>query len=34
MASKITGAIDDALKDEKYFDELADLFINGIRDGK
>ena len=30
MASKITGAVDDALKDEKYFDELTDLFLNGI----
>ena len=31
MANKITGAEDDALKDEKYFDELADLFINGLK---
>lgn len=28
VASKITGATDDALKDEKYFDELVDLFMN------
>ena len=34
MANRITGAVDDALKDEKYFDELADLFINGIKEGK
>jgi SWI/SNF-related matrix-associated actin-dependent regulator 1 of chromatin subfamily A len=34
MANKITGAVDDALKDERYFDELADLFINGIKEGK
>jgi len=34
MANKITGAVDDALKDEKYFDELADLFINGIKDDR
>ena len=33
MASKVTGAVDDALKDEKYFDELADLFLNGINNG-
>lgn len=32
MASRVTGATDDALKDEKYFDELADLFINGIKE--
>lgn len=32
MANRITGAVDDALKDEKYFDELADLFINGINE--
>lgn len=31
MASKITGAVDDAIKDERYFDELADLFINGMK---
>lgn len=31
MANQITGAVDDALKDEKYFDELADLFINGMK---
>lgn len=31
VASKITGASDDAIKDEHYFDELADLFINGIK---
>jgi len=31
MANQITGAVDDALKDEKYFDELADLFINGLK---
>ena len=32
MANRITGAVDDALKDERYFDELADLFINGINE--
>ena len=32
MASKITGAVDDALKDERYFDELTDLFLNGIKE--
>lgn len=31
MANRITGAVDDALKDEKYFDELADIFLNGIK---
>lgn len=31
MASKITGAVDDAIKDERYFDELAELFINGMK---
>ena len=31
MANQITGAVDDALKDERYFDELADLFINGLK---
>ena len=31
VASKITGASDDAIKDEHYFDELADLFINVIK---
>lgn len=31
LASRITGAADDAIKDEKYFDELADLFINGMK---
>ena len=34
MANKITGAVDDALKDERYFEELADLFINGIKDDR
>lgn len=29
MASKITGAVDDALSDERYFDELADAFLKG-----
>lgn len=28
IASKITGAVDDALEDERYFDELADAFLN------
>lgn len=28
VASKITGAVDDALEDERYFDELADAFLN------
>lgn len=28
VASKITGASDDAIKDEKYFDELSDAFLN------
>lgn len=28
VASRITGATDDAIKDEKYFDELVDLFMN------
>ncbi len=31
MANSITGAVDDAIKDERYFDELADLFINGMK---
>ena len=31
IASKVTGAVDDALKDERYFDELADIFLNGIK---
>lgn len=29
VASKITGAVDDALKDEKYFNELVNAFLNG-----
>ena len=28
MANTITGAEDDAIKDERYFDELTDLFLN------
>ena len=28
VASRITGATDDALKDERYFDELVDIFMN------
>lgn len=31
MANSITGAVDDAINDERYFDELADLFINGMK---
>lgn len=31
MANSITGAVDDAIKDERYFDELSDLFINGMK---
>lgn len=34
MANRITGAVDDALKDEKYFDELANLFLDGIKEEK
>ncbi len=32
MANTITGAEDDAIKDERYFEELADLFLNGTYD--
>jgi hypothetical protein len=32
MANRITGAVDDALKDEKYFDELTNLFLEGIKE--
>lgn len=34
IASTVTGAVDDALKDERYFDELANMFINGIKDNQ
>lgn len=32
IANTITGAEDDAIKDERYFEELADLFLNGTYD--
>lgn len=31
IASKVTGAVDDALKDEKYFDELVNAFLGGYK---
>ena len=31
MANKITGAVDDAIKDEKYFDELVNAFLGGYK---
>lgn len=33
MANRITGAEDDALKDEKYFDELAAMFLDDVKEG-
>ena len=32
VASKITGERDEALRDDKYFDELVETFINGIKE--